>query len=213
MAKAEKGTPKWLANKMKSKGLQRLRWYCQMCQKQCRDENGFKCHRMSESHQQNMKKFANNESKYIKDYSREFEATFMRLMRTTYRKSKVKANSVYQAVIQDKEHIHMNATQWTSLNQFCHYLNEAQKVGLEITEKGPIIWFLDHEMISRQKEERATAEREAIARQQHISMLHHQGMAFSMQQNRMLLRQVKVPKSQKWGFATHLMMMTHWTVA
>ena len=25
----------------------RLRWYCQMCQKQCRDENGFKCHRMS----------------------------------------------------------------------------------------------------------------------------------------------------------------------
>jgi hypothetical protein len=25
-----------------AKGLQKLRWYCQMCQKQCRDENGFK---------------------------------------------------------------------------------------------------------------------------------------------------------------------------
>ena len=46
--KAEAGTPKWLANKMKSKGLQKLRWYCQMCEKQCRDENGFKCHTMSE---------------------------------------------------------------------------------------------------------------------------------------------------------------------
>lgn len=31
-------TPKAIANKIKSKGLQKLRWYCQMCQKQCRDE-------------------------------------------------------------------------------------------------------------------------------------------------------------------------------
>lgn len=36
------GTPKWLANKMRAKGLQKLKWYCQMCEKQCRDENGFK---------------------------------------------------------------------------------------------------------------------------------------------------------------------------
>jgi DNA/RNA-binding protein KIN17 len=32
MGKAEVGTPKWIGNKMKSKGLQKLRWYCQMCQ-------------------------------------------------------------------------------------------------------------------------------------------------------------------------------------
>jgi len=44
MPKNDVGGPKWLANKMKSKGLQKLRWYCQMCEKQCRDENGFKCH-------------------------------------------------------------------------------------------------------------------------------------------------------------------------
>ncbi|OBZ68646.1 KIN17-like protein [Grifola frondosa] len=49
MPRAEVGTPKYLANKMKAKGLQRLRWYCQVCQKQCRDENGFKCHAQSES--------------------------------------------------------------------------------------------------------------------------------------------------------------------
>ena len=35
-------TPKAIANRIKAKGLQKLRWYCQMCQKQCRDENGFK---------------------------------------------------------------------------------------------------------------------------------------------------------------------------
>jgi len=39
-----------IANAIKAKGLQKLRWYCQLCQKQCRDENGFKCHQMSESH-------------------------------------------------------------------------------------------------------------------------------------------------------------------
>lgn len=31
-------TPKAIANRIKSKGLQKLRWYCQMCEKQCRDE-------------------------------------------------------------------------------------------------------------------------------------------------------------------------------
>lgn len=30
-------------------GLGRLKWYCQVCQKQCRDENGFKMHSQSES--------------------------------------------------------------------------------------------------------------------------------------------------------------------
>ena len=33
-------TPKAIANRIKAKGLQKLRWYCQMCQKQCRDEVG-----------------------------------------------------------------------------------------------------------------------------------------------------------------------------
>jgi DNA/RNA-binding protein KIN17 len=31
-------TPKAIANRIKAKGLQKLRWYCQMCEKQCRDE-------------------------------------------------------------------------------------------------------------------------------------------------------------------------------
>lgn len=31
-------TPKAIGNRIKAKGLQKLRWYCQTCQKQCRDE-------------------------------------------------------------------------------------------------------------------------------------------------------------------------------
>lgn len=40
MGKADFLSPKAIANRIKSKGLQKLRWYCQMCQKQCRDEVG-----------------------------------------------------------------------------------------------------------------------------------------------------------------------------
>jgi len=49
---------KAMAKAVKAKGLQRLRWYCQMCQKQCRDENGFKCHQMSDGHVRMMAIFA-----------------------------------------------------------------------------------------------------------------------------------------------------------
>lgn len=41
MGKETKGGflgPKQIANRIKAKGLQKLRWFCQMCQKQCRDE-------------------------------------------------------------------------------------------------------------------------------------------------------------------------------
>ncbi len=52
-----KGWVLQIANRIKAKGLQKLRWYCQMCQKQCRDENGFKCHLTSESHKRQMMVF------------------------------------------------------------------------------------------------------------------------------------------------------------
>jgi len=46
-----------ISNRIKAKGLQKLRWYCQMCGKQCRDENGFKCHLESDSHKRQMMVF------------------------------------------------------------------------------------------------------------------------------------------------------------
>ena len=90
--KAEVGTPKWLSNKIKSKGLQKLRWYCQMCQKQCRDENGFKCHTSSESHQRQLLLFADNPNKFLGEYSYEFERDFMNLLRRAHGTKRVKAN-------------------------------------------------------------------------------------------------------------------------
>lgn len=78
------GTPKYLANAMKSKGLQRLRWYCQVCEKQCRDENGFKCHAQSESHLRQMLVVGENAGRHISDFSGQFQAEFVALLSRRY---------------------------------------------------------------------------------------------------------------------------------
>lgn len=56
---------------LQAKGLQKLRWYCQVCQKQCRDENGFKCHLTSESHRRQMACVAENPDRFMDEYSTE----------------------------------------------------------------------------------------------------------------------------------------------
>ena len=67
MPKHDFFSPKAISNRIKAKGLQKLRWYCEMCQKQCRDENGFKCHQTSDSHLRQMlikKQWGQNLSKF-----------------------------------------------------------------------------------------------------------------------------------------------------
>lgn len=78
------GTPKYLANAMKSKGLQRLRWYCQVCEKQCRDENGFKCHATSEGHLRQMLVVGENAGRHISDFSSTFQSEFVTLLSRRY---------------------------------------------------------------------------------------------------------------------------------
>lgn len=56
---------------LQSKGLQKLKWYCEMCQKQCRDENGFKCHTTSEGHLRQMRIFSENPHKMVDQFSDE----------------------------------------------------------------------------------------------------------------------------------------------
>lgn len=108
------GTPKYLANKMKAKGLQKLRWYCQMCQKQCRDENGFKCHTQSESHQRQLLLFADNSKKYMDEFSFEFAKGYIDILRRQFGTKRVNANRVYQEYISDRNHLHMNSTRWVN---------------------------------------------------------------------------------------------------
>ena len=143
---------------MKSKGLQRLRWYCQVCEKQCRDANGFKCHIQSESHLRQMLVVGENAGRHIADYSSQFQHDFVQLLSRRYVRpslflvflysvtppnrfgtKRVKANTVYQEFIQDKHHQHMNSTRWVTLTEFVKHLGRTGVARVDETEKG---WFL-----------------------------------------------------------------------
>jgi DNA/RNA-binding protein KIN17 len=112
-------TPKAIANKIKAKGLQKLRWFCQMCQKQCRDENGFKCHTSSESHQRQLLLFADDPNQFIDTFSKEFQDDFLKLLKRRCGTKRISANQIYQEYISDRLHTHMNSTQWQTF-KVCH---------------------------------------------------------------------------------------------
>ncbi|XP_040169623.1 DNA/RNA-binding protein KIN17 [Anopheles arabiensis] len=166
--KAEVGTPKYLANKMKAKGLQKLRWYCQMCEKQCRDENGFKCHTMSESHQRQILLFADNAGRFIDGFSSEFLTGYLQILRRQFGTKRVAANKVYQEYIADRHHLHMNATKWHSLSDFVKYLGRNGHCVADETDKGWFITYIDRDpetlamqekMAKKQKMDKDDAER------------------------------------------------------
>ncbi|EME43009.1 hypothetical protein DOTSEDRAFT_72420 [Dothistroma septosporum NZE10] len=143
MGKAEVGSTKYVANKMKAKGLQRLRWYCQICEKQCRDENGFKQHTMSEGHVRAMVLVGEDPKKFINDYSRQFQRDFLQLLRTAHGEKKVHMNNFYQEYIRDKEHVHMNATKWPSLTEFAKNLGREGICRVEEGDRGLEISWID----------------------------------------------------------------------
>ncbi|KAI8844292.1 domain of Kin17 curved DNA-binding protein-domain-containing protein [Chytriomyces cf. hyalinus JEL632] len=161
MAKDGFMTPKAIANRIKAKGLQKLRWYCQMCEKQCRDENGFKCHCASEAHQRQMGLFAENAGKYVTGFSGQFKSDFLKILRISHGTKRTHANVVYQEYIADRNHVHMNSTAWNSLNGFVRTLESEGTITLEMTEKGPFISWVD-------KSPETLARQEAVARKERM---------------------------------------------
>jgi DNA/RNA-binding protein KIN17 len=170
MPRAEKGSLKDIANRSKAKGLQKLRFYCQMCQKQCRDENGFKCHLTSETHLRQMKIFQENSSTIMDQFSKDFESSYLDNLRRRHSTKKVNANNVYQEVIREKHHVHMNSTCWANLSDFVQYLGKTGKCGVEETERGWYVQYIDRDpaMLKRQQQtqRKAEAEREQEMRLQ-----------------------------------------------
>jgi len=174
MPRAEVGTPKFVANKMKSKGLQRLRWYCQVCEKQCRDENGFKCHTQSEAHLRQMLVVGEHAGSHIANFSSQFQSEFVAMLSRRFGTKRVAANRVYQEYIADKSHLHMNATRWVTLSEFIKHLGRTGIGRVDETEKGWLIAWIDSSPNALSKAEaslkkdRATISDEARERQ-HIA--------------------------------------------
>ena len=159
-------TAKAIGIRIKAKGLGKLRFYCQMCQKQCRDANGFKCHTQSEGHLRQMSLVAQNANKYIDSFSSDFESLFLELLHRRFGEKRVFANQVYQEYIAERHHIHMNATMWSSLTTFCKYLGRTGKCKVDETERGWYIQYIDRKnddvagRESKRKRERAVLDDE-----------------------------------------------------
>ncbi|CAD5229294.1 unnamed protein product [Bursaphelenchus okinawaensis] len=191
MGKAEKGSIKALANKAKSKGLQKLKWFCQMCQKQCRDQNGFKCHLTSEAHQRQLLLFAENQTSYLKQFSKEFESNFLHILKNTFGGKRVRANDVYQDLIKDKGHIHMNSTVWHTLTGFIHHLQESGKCRIDETEKGWFVQLIDQEEEMRKEKTLRRAKQEKTDDERMEDLLQRQMERAMETANEELLNQLE----------------------
>ena len=182
MPRAEVGTTKHLNNQLKSRGLQRLAWYCQVCKRQMRDENGFKCHAQSESHVRQMLLVGEDPRKHIEDFSNQFRRDFLQLLRTSHGEKPVNVNHFYQEYIANKEHVHMNATQWPSLTEFAKYLGRKSICRVEETDKGWMISWIDDssEALMRQaairkkeRQDRGDEQREQRAIREQVERAKH----------------------------------------
>jgi DNA/RNA-binding protein KIN17 len=153
MPRAEVGSTKHLSNQLKSKGLQRLRWYCQACSRQLRDANAFKMHTQSESHVRQMILVGEDPKKYINEFSEQFIKDFLQLLKTGHGEKQIHINKFYQEYIGNKEHIHMNATKWPSLTEFAKHLGREGICRVEETDKGIHISWIDNspEALRRQE--------------------------------------------------------------
>lgn len=82
MPRAEAGSIKAVSNAIKAKGLTKLRFYCQICSKACRDENGYKNHIESESHLRQIQAIGGGASaaKTIDRFSDQFQKEFVALL-------------------------------------------------------------------------------------------------------------------------------------
>lgn len=88
-----------------------------------------------------MKIFSDNAGGILDSYSKNFEKNYLSTLRMRHGTKKVNANNVYQELISDKEHIHMNATHWATLTDFVQYLGKTGKCVVEETERG---WFVSY---------------------------------------------------------------------
>ncbi|KIW70965.1 hypothetical protein PV04_03192 [Phialophora macrospora] len=191
MPRAEVGSTKYIANQMKAKGLQRLRWYCQACQRQMRDENGFKCHVASESHVRQMQIIGEDPRRAIRDFSNQFLKDFIQLLRTGHGEKKVNVNHFYQEYISNKEHIHMNATRWNSLTEFAKYLGREGICRVDEDEKNEARGGASALMISW-----IDNSPEALRRQEAIRKKERQDRGDEEREQRMIQEQIRRAKGQ-----------------
>ena len=165
---------------MKYGQLQKLKWYCEICQHQCNDERSFKQHVQSDKHRIMMAHFRANSSSILRSNSNAFKSTFMDVLKRLFPNKEVPANTVYIHVIKDKKHTHMNSTYWESLRGFCCYLRDHGLIQMRMTERGPMIKYIGKESKTLEED----AQKEKIGMQNSIELEREKSIVQRMlQQN------------------------------
>ena len=99
--------------------LGKHKYYCEMCKKQCKDQNAFQQHKKSSHHQQQMMDFHENPQEFIEVFSEDFERKFTENFRIKYGSSSfTQATKAYNEYIKDPHHTHLNSTKWPALTDF-----------------------------------------------------------------------------------------------
>eukprot|EP00764_Aduncisulcus_paluster_P007877 gnl/Carplike_NY0171/2570_a3452_422.p1 GENE.gnl/Carplike_NY0171/2570_a3452_422~~gnl/Carplike_NY0171/2570_a3452_422.p1 ORF type:complete len:232 (-),score=29.95 gnl/Carplike_NY0171/2570_a3452_422:522-1217(-) len=112
--------------------LGKLKFYCTVCKKQCRDENDYRNHIQTPQHQRMLSVLHNDPEKLVNEFSKQFKKGFVAVLSKRYRDRTVNANRVYNEYIQDKHHVHMTSTKWVTLSSFCKDLAKEEN-GITIT--------------------------------------------------------------------------------
>ena len=127
--------------------LGKHKFYCEMCQKQCKDENAWTQHQRSAYHAQRMATYSEKPQFFVAKYSALFEEQFLDTFRIKYGKNQwVVANRAYNEVIRDPYHTHLNATRWTSLGEFCNHLANKNE-GRDFMRKKEVIGGVEQDML------------------------------------------------------------------
>lgn len=106
--------------------------------------------------------FAESSGTFVEDWSKKFESGFVTLLRRRYGTREVRANRVYNEYIQDRHHVHMNATMWESLSVFVKYLGREGIARVREDEQG---WFVAWVDTSQDAARRAADKAKALAKE------------------------------------------------
>jgi len=123
----------------------------------------------SDSHLRNMKVFRENAGGMMDSFSKEFETSYLETLRRRHGTQRMNANNVYQEVIQDREHVHMNSTKWATLSDFVQYLGRRGLVVAEETERGWYVTYVDRDPAMMARREALRERTEADAREERLA--------------------------------------------
>lgn len=102
-----------------------------------------------------MIEFAQDPTRYMEMHSEAFHAEFMSIFSTRYKEKKIDANRLYQEVISNPEHVHLNSTKWMTLTGYVKHLGQSGLAKVEETETGFDITYIDRSRETVEKQEQA----------------------------------------------------------